>query len=77
MCCPRSDVQNEDTRLRAILERLDDMENKMTEVTSFSQGAGSITESAKLEKQEETPAPFSQQDILMDSGERGTFKSIN
>ena len=79
MCCPRSDVQNEDTRLRAILERLDDMENKMTEVTSFSHGGGSITESAKQEKQEESPAPapFSQQDILMDSGERGTLRSLN
>jgi hypothetical protein len=55
------------------------MENKMTEVTSFSHGGGSITESAKQEKQEESPAPapFSQQDILMDSGERGTLRSLN
>ena len=76
MCCPRSDVQNEDTRLRAILERLDDMENKMTEVTSFSHGGGSITESAKQEESP-APAPFSHQDILMDSGERGTLRSLN
>ena len=67
MCCPRSDVQTEDARLRAILERLDDMENKMTEMTSFSQG-GSLTESTK--QKEEEHAPFSKQDVLMDSGER-------
>lgn len=69
MCCPRSDVQSEDSRLRAILERLDDMENKMTEVTTFSQ-RGSISASSKTDKDEE-PAPFSKQDVIMDSGERG------
>ncbi|VDI58932.1 chitin synthase [Mytilus galloprovincialis] len=69
MCCPRSDVQNEDARLRAILERLEDMDNKMTEVTSFSQ-RGSISGSSKPDKKDEEMSPFSKQDVLMDSGER-------
>ena len=36
MCCPQSGTQSEDVRLRAILDRLDDMETKMTTMSHRS-----------------------------------------
>ena len=53
MCCPQSNVESEDTRLRAILERLDDMESRMTTMSPLS-----IASHRPKHLRDEIPGPF-------------------
>ncbi|CAC5365574.1 CHS1 [Mytilus coruscus] len=55
MCCPQSGTETEDSRLRAIIEKLDDMD---TRITSFSQR--SVT-SFKQNDTKDDITPFSRQ----------------
>lgn len=55
MCCPQSGTETEDTRLRAIIEKLDDMD---TRITSFSQRS---VASYKQNDSKEDITPFSRQ----------------
>uniref|UniRef100_K1Q406 chitin synthase n=1 Tax=Magallana gigas TaxID=29159 RepID=K1Q406_MAGGI len=66
VCCPNTSAQTEDMRFRAILERLDDIESHMTEVTRSRNPSqfddGSIINS----KIEEEHQPFSKQNGLFE-----------
>ena len=53
MCCPQSGTQSEDVRLRAILDRLDDIDTKMT--TMSHQSIGSFPRNNDMEDIPEIP----------------------
>ena len=75
MCCPQTGTQSEDLRLRAILDRLDDMENKMTTMSQPS--IDSFPRNYKTEEKPQTP--FSIQAYAFEGAgeERRTFNKYS
>lgn len=66
VCCPNSSTQTEDMRFRAILERLDDIESHMTEVTHSRNPSQFDADSTINVKMEEENQPFSKQNGIFE-----------
>ena len=75
MCCPQSGTQSEDVRLRAILDRLDDMETKMT--TMSHRSIDSFPRNNDME--DKPPIPFSGQAYIFEGAgeERRTYNKYS
>lgn len=76
MCCPQGGTQTEDARLRAILDRLDDMENRLTTISRPSILSHERDDEPMGLAGGEDITPFSHQSVLFEGAgeQRRKFK---